>query len=225
MLTRQRRIENEDPSADDRIETTLEETLAVTPGSDEDQPILILGCGNSKFGEDLLEIGLATPIVQIDVSQRVVETLSMRCRDALQTGDMLILQDDATVLSAIPDASCQAVVDKGMVDAIFCADAYRQCWEILYAVHRVLRDDGVFVVFSYSNPEFILQKLMIPDPHNLRHAQQWQRMWSRVECRQSDYTYLYRFSKAGSRRLQNVQKPQTQQTSRKSQQSSSSSRR
>jgi len=122
--------------------------------------------------------------------------MSIRCRDALQTGDMLILQDDATVLSALPDASCQAVLDKGLTDGLFCADAYQQCWEVLHSVHRVLQDDGVFVIFSYSKPEFILRKLMIPDPNNPRYVQQWQRMWSQIECRQTSFTYLYRFTKA-----------------------------
>ena len=187
------------------IETTLEETLGLVAGSTEDQPVLILGCGNSKFGEDLMETGLASPVIQIDVSQRVVETLSIRCREALQTGDMLILQDDATVLSAIPDASCQAAVDKGLTDGLFCADAYQHCWEVLHSVHRVLRAEGQFVIFSFSKPEFLLRKLMIPDPNNLRYVQQWQKMWSRVECRQSNFIYLYRFTKAGYNHS-NVQK-------------------
>jgi len=120
----------EDERSDDKGQvntTTLQETLGLVvssssslsspnnnnnkddpdnPEAAEDQPVLILGCGNSKFGEDLLETGLlCTPIVQIDVSQRVVETLSVRCQAHLQSGDMLILQDDATVLSAIPNAS------------------------------------------------------------------------------------------------------------------------
>ena len=72
---------------------------------------------------------------------------------------------------------------------------------------------------------FYLAYALDEEIQKLGDVRQWQAAWSRVECRQSDYTYLYRFSKAGSRRLQNVQKPQTQQTSRKSQQSSSFSRR
>ena len=190
-----------------QMETTLEETLGLVPNSQEDQPVLIIGCGNSKFGEDLLEMRRASPVVQIDVSQRVVETMSIRCREAMQTGDMLILQDDATILSVIPDASCQAAVDKGLMDALFCADAYNHCWEILHSVHRVLRAQGHFIMFSYSKPEFIVRKLMIPDPNNSRYVQQWQRMWSRIECRQSDFIYLYRFTKAGQNvKVQNVHK-------------------
>lgn len=189
------------PRPPTEISTTLEETLQLTPDSDEDQPVLILGCGNSQFGDDLLASSLAAPVVQIDVSQRVVENMSLRCHEALQTGDMIILQDDATILSALPNSSVAVVFDKGLIDALFCADAYRQCWEILHTSHRVLQEDGVLVFFSLSRPEFVLRKLMIPNPQDPRHVQQWQTAWSHIECRQTKHAFLYRLTKPGHRRI------------------------
>jgi hypothetical protein len=59
---------------DDEVqESTLGETLGVYPHAGSDEPIMILGCGNSKFGEDMFQAGWRGPLVQVDIASRVNE--------------------------------------------------------------------------------------------------------------------------------------------------------
>lgn len=189
---------NPNLASDTRIETSLGETLGVHPNGTKDEPILILGCGNSKLGEDLLANAWRGPVLQVDCSSRVVESLSVRCAAYLESGDMLVLQDDATMLSAVEDETFHSVFDKGLLDAIFCVDDYPHCFQIMKSVHRVLKPRSTFCGLSFSRPEFILPKLLLPPDAaaNWKHAQMVLKLWKHVEIRQLDYIYLYRFTKA-----------------------------
>ena len=95
-----------------QLEATLGETLQVFPNADQDEPLLMLGSGNSKMGEDMVEAGWRGPIVQVDVASRAIEAVSQRCGNLIQSGDMQFVQDDATVLSAFDDGTASAVLDK-----------------------------------------------------------------------------------------------------------------
>jgi len=180
--------------------TTFGETLGVNtalnhPKDDgDDEPILVLGCGNSKLGEDLLDAGWRGPVVQVDVASRVVESMSHRCSRHAQTGDMQFVQDDATVLSAFDDGTVSAVLDKGLVDALFCADDYDQCDLVLRSVHRVLRPGCVFAFFSFSQPEFWAENVFAPSLHDTKERRV---RWVDVQVRDLGAILLYRFQKDG----------------------------
>lgn len=190
----------EDPTNDDNdaktdnayIHTTWGETLQAYPQASADEPILIVGSGNSVLGEEMLQAEWRGPIIQVDISSRVCDAMSIRCAPHLPTGNMQIVQDDATLLSAIADAKVKAVVDKGLLDALFCADEYTQVTDCLRAAHRVLEPGGCLVTFSFSQPDFFLAQLMM-------HRQQTQRQrplsWHSVQVRLLDSIYLYRFQK------------------------------
>lgn len=165
--------------------STLEETLCVQPESEGDQPVLLLGCGNSRLGEDLLENQWKGPILQVDISERAIQALSIRCEKWMQNGDMNLIQDDATTLSNIPDGSVHGVLDKGLIDALYCAREFDQCMEILQAVHRVLLPGGVFGFFSFSRPQYLLDSLPPIPTKN----------WSEQDCRLLPSILLYRFVK------------------------------
>lgn len=169
------------------IETTLGETVGVFPHGASDGPVMILGCGNSKFGEDMLHEGWKGPIIQVDIASRVIESMSQRCAAYQRTGDMQFVQDDATLLSAFENDKLAAALDKGLIDALFCADAHEQCHDIMRAVHRVLIPGAHFVVLSFSRPEFFMEKILVPPT---RH------MWQDVQVRELDRILLYRFQKA-----------------------------
>lgn len=181
----------------DTVSTSLGELLGVHPNGNEDEPILVLGCGNSEFGEQLVENAWKGPIVQVDCSARVTESLSIRCAKHLQSGDMLVLQDDATMLSALDNGTIASAFDKGLVDALFCTEDYQQIFEVFKSVHRVLQPGSIFCCLSFSRPEFILQRLLLPPDHavNIRHAQQALKMWSHVDIRLLNNIYCYRFTK------------------------------
>jgi len=170
--------------------TTLGETLGVNPLAPSDEPILMLGCGNSKLGEDMIEAGWRGPLLQVDVASRVIDSMSQRCAAQQQTGDIQLIQDDATVLSAFDDNHVPAAIDKGLVDALFCANEYQQCYNVMKSVHRVLKPNGVFCCLSFSRPEFLLEKLLLSK--NQKNVTQWQD----VQIRQLDSILLYRFQKA-----------------------------
>jgi ubiquinone/menaquinone biosynthesis C-methylase UbiE len=206
------------------ITTTLGELLGnVHPNGPSDESILILGCGTSRFGEELIQNEWNGPIVQLDCSSRLMEQITTRYYDSyISTGKMIAIQDDATVLSALNEETIHAVFDKGLMDAFFCTDSDTYLTDTLSSVHRVLRPNGTFCTLSLSHPEFLLPKLLpalftpvssrssTPPssqlsgvvPHTLsrnmmqQRQQQVHRLWSHIEIRLlMDYMYCYRFTK------------------------------
>lgn len=141
---------------------------------------MMLGCGTSELGTQFVHAGFK-PIVQVDVSSRLIE---MKTQQSKVNG-MKYIQDDATVLSAFEDETARAVVDKGLIDALFCANATQQCQSAMAAVHRVLQPNARLLLFSFSRPEFLLPVLAIPG-------------WKDVEIRNiNEQILLYLFRKGG----------------------------
>jgi ubiquinone/menaquinone biosynthesis C-methylase UbiE len=170
---------------EDLLETTLADQIQVQPG-EPNAPILILGCGNSKFGEELVDAGYSS-IIQTDVSKRVVASLSERCAHSIPSEKMTIIQDDATELSAFHSQTMNVVIDKGLMDALFCADEHEQCGEVLSAVQRVLKPGGVFFNFSFSQPEYLL-----PAIHQQTKTKRLRPM--ALEIQQLDRILLYKYT-------------------------------
>jgi hypothetical protein len=203
------------------IETSLGELLGgIYPNASEQQSILILGSGTSPFGEDLLLHHWKGPIIQVDWSSRLVEYLFKRYPQEIASGNMIAIQDDATVLSALNDGTVHSVWDKGLLDALFCTDAYSMMTSTLSSVHRVLRPNGTFCTLSLSHPEFLLPKLLpslclagwntnsdtsasttglplsSPSRYEMQQQKLVHRLWSHIEIRSiEDYFYCYRFTK------------------------------
>ena len=172
-------------TSEDVIETTLADQIQVQPGQ-ENAPILVLGCGNSQFGEELHQVGYKN-IIQTDVSKRVVESMSQRCGNL---PGMTLLQDDATELSAFHSDTIHAVIDKGLVDALYCADEYEQCHQVLAAVQRVLKPDGgVFLTYSYSRPDYFLPVLHDNQSNTTRQLNPMS-----LEIQQLDRILLYKYT-------------------------------
>lgn len=173
------------------LTTTLGDTIGIQPNADVDEPILMLGCGNSRLGEEMIERGWRGPLIQVDVSHRVIDSMSQRCSEYIQAGHMNFIQDDATELSAFRNSMMQACLDKGLVDALFCADEYEQCQGVIKAVHRVLKPGGIFCLWSFSRPEFLLPNILM-DSTNLRQAKT---MWEEIQIHELSKILLYRFQK------------------------------
>ena len=130
------------------------------------QAILVLGCGNSRLGEDMILKGNwcdgdnnNTVVIQSDVSHRVIETMSLRCATLIEQGHMNFIQDDSTEMTAFRDRMIDACFDKGLIDAIYCAEEYETVRQIMSQVHRVLKPGSVFCFLSFSRPDFILPAL------------------------------------------------------------------
>lgn len=204
---------------------TLDDTLGVRRKSSsyrrisaeyndtDDAPILMMGCGNSKLGEDMVEAGFS-PIIQVDVAGRVVESLAHRCAKYVQSGDMQLIEDDATVLSAFHDNKVLAVIDKGLLDALFCADQYEQCSMVLDAAQRVLRPGGVLAVLSFSSPLYLLARLTEAPASGSDRLYARQQPWASVQVRQLDTIYLYRFQKATENQLRTLERKRSRRPRR-----------
>lgn len=173
------------------VETTFGEAIGVHPG-EEEKKIIMLGCGNSKLGEDMIDHGWAGPILQVDVSSKVVSSMTERCAAYVESGRMDMIQDDAALLTAFEDSSVDSVVDKGLVDALFCAN--EPLGKIMFSMSRVLKPGGVFAFLSFSRPEFLLKHVMEGDG-KVRGP----KFWDNVEIRELDSILIYRFVKGVDR--------------------------
>jgi len=104
-------------------------------------------------------------------------------------------QDDATELSAFRNNMIDACLDKGLMDAIFCAEDYHQLYQIQHTIHRVLRPGGTFVFFSFSRPEFLIPKLMMLNESSVSMNVQKRIPWTGIEVQQLSKILLYKMRK------------------------------
>jgi len=115
----------------------------------KDDAILMAGCGNSRLSEDMFEDGYAN-ISNIDISRVVIDQMSDKYKDK----PALTYQQMNVCSLEFPDESFDAVIAKGVMDAILCgegstANVAKMCME----VSRVLKPAGVFFVVSYGTQE------------------------------------------------------------------------
>jgi SAM-dependent methyltransferase len=186
----------------------------------EEEHILFLGCGLSRMGESVLqyyhqlkEIGrennditlMKVPkIIQCDVSPHVVTIMSELHEPYIKSRQMVIFQDDATQLSLVEDSSMSAVVDKGLIDALFCSNDDEQIHKIIKNVHRSLKVGKVFLFFSFSRPEFLLPNMAnIEQNAEEDNLYEEQVSWEKVEVRELDQIFMYVFVKGAARGLKN----------------------
>ncbi|KAG7352465.1 methyltransferase domain containing protein [Nitzschia inconspicua] len=172
-------------------QSSLAESLAIHPHVEKNEPMLMLGCGNSTLGEEMIDEGWSGPLIQVDVSSRVIETMSHRCHQLIQNGHMNFVQDDACELSAFRDAMMQACLDKGLIDAIYCAEEHNQLSKILKSVSRVLRPGGWFVFLSFSRPEFLLPRLLQEEMQDVVRK----RRWTNLQVQELEKILLYKMQK------------------------------
>uniref|UniRef100_A0A7S4VXB4 Methyltransferase type 11 domain-containing protein n=1 Tax=Ditylum brightwellii TaxID=49249 RepID=A0A7S4VXB4_9STRA len=221
------------------VTTTFGEAIGIPPNLDDNndnttttQPkkIMLLGCGNSRMGEELLLNGYHNPshykIYQVDVSNQVITTMKQRHEYFISTSSttpyltsdesiMEFINDDATSLQSFESNSIDSIIDKGLVDALFCADEYEMIHDVLSSVHRVLKtndngetDAGVFNVFSYSRPEFLMGRTFDASSSldgttsgGVMVNKKNKEMWQELQIRALDHILMYRFVKASSSSL------------------------
>lgn len=158
--------------------------------SKTNEAILILGCGNSKFGEQLLINSFIGPILQLDVSSKVMQLMTQRYQKYLSQASvkrMEFLVDDATtgLTSVEPESVGGGVIDKGLLDVLHCSlgrisssseeregdDDNDDCRDnnmiqkIMSSVHNVLQPSRPFVFFSRSEPQWMLRRVFGHDDY------------------------------------------------------------
>jgi RAT1-interacting protein len=109
---------------------------------------LNLGCGNSAMGADLAR--RFRTVVNIDIAAVVIEKMAS---EYSKLANVKWLVMDLADLQ-FPDGSFDAVLDKGTLDALFCAyDPTQAIERALGEIHRVLRPCGHFISITYGQPE------------------------------------------------------------------------
>ncbi|CAH2053478.1 unnamed protein product [Thlaspi arvense] len=133
-------------------------------------PVLVIGCGNSVFSEDMVDDGYED-VVNIDISSVVIDAMNNKYSNRPQ---LKYLKMDVRDMKAFEAASFDAVIDKGTLDSILCGSNSRQystqmleeVWRYYY-IHdlwhefdenyRVLKDKGVYILITYGAPNYRLR--------------------------------------------------------------------
>jgi len=108
--------------------------------------VLNVGCGNSRFAEELSDDGFQD-VVSIDIAHSVIEKMQKKFggRPGLKFQQM-----DASQMT-FPDASFDSVFEKGTLDALY-AGAAEVVVPVVQQVFRVLRPGGLFVSIGFGTP-------------------------------------------------------------------------
>lgn len=110
--------------------------------------LLHLGCGDSPLAEAMWEAGYHEQLA----SDFATPVLARMARRAAAYPGLRYLAMDARAL-ALGDATCDAVIDKGTLDAILCADdPAAVAAQVVGEAYRVLRPGGCFVSISLRHP-------------------------------------------------------------------------
>jgi len=201
-------------------EEEFDNAIGVHGNSGKEETILFLGCGNSTFGENVLQYyidkrqnqpSIIVPkIVQCDISAKLVTMMTERYQPLISSKEMSVVQDDAASLTLFDDESIDAVLDKGLMDALFCANQHSQMNSIMKSVNRSMKVGKAFSFFSFSRPEFLLQDTLT----EARDKSADTNMWKHVEVRELERIFLYQFVKGGHENGESGPK-EPQQRSRK----------
>jgi SAM-dependent methyltransferase len=130
----------------------------------EDCRVLILGCGNSTFAEDMRDDGWCGPIVNIDFSTVVIDQMKKRYEergynDASDTGESApktsFVCADITEGFPFEAESFDLVIMKGTLDAILCSNGGSfSAKDVVTECARVLSTGyGCLFLVSHSNPD------------------------------------------------------------------------
>ncbi|KAL7523988.1 hypothetical protein ACHAWF_000776, partial [Thalassiosira exigua] len=181
------------------------------------ESVLLLGCGNSRLGEQVLMSSFAGPVLQLDVSSKVVQLMTKRYRRYLEEASVTRMEfvvEDARDLTALgPESVGGGVVDKGLIDVLHLSSGVipedegglllgdgegakgdHPIRQIVDSVHRVLAPSRPFVFFSRSDPDYILRRTL----GTSRWERSLQRQWKDIRVlKMVDLDMLlYRFVKA-----------------------------
>ncbi|KIK79713.1 hypothetical protein PAXRUDRAFT_833960 [Paxillus rubicundulus Ve08.2h10] len=140
---------------------------------DKEAKILMLGCGNSKFSEDMWEDGYRN-IVNVDYSAVVIE--QMRAKHAELRPEMQWYEMDVRSL-LFEDASFDIAIDKGTMDAMMTSSTdvwnppeaiISDCTAEVSEVLRVLRPTGTLLYITFGQPHFRRRFLIGPHSPNTK---------------------------------------------------------
>lgn len=114
----------------------------------KDHTVLIVGCGNSRMGEEMFDSGYQS-ITSVDISHIVIKQMTKLY--ALRRPELRFLHMNACALE-FPDESFDAVIAKATMDVIMCSEgAVGNISKMCQEISRVLRPSGVFIAISIDD--------------------------------------------------------------------------
>ena len=117
----------------------------------KDIKILVLGCGNAEFSEDLYDDGFHN-IINVDISSVVIRQMSERNAESRPEMQWMVM--DITDMSQLESNSFDLAVDKSTIDALLCGDdSFINVAQMLKETQRILKTGGVYFAISYGKPE------------------------------------------------------------------------
>lgn len=120
------------------------------------QRILVVGCGNSAFGEGMVDDGYED-VVNVDMSSVVIEAMTEKYSNRPQ---LKYIKMDVRQMDEFQTGSFDSIIDKGTLDSILCGSNSRQnATQMLKEVWRVLKDKGVYILVTYGAPIYRLGML------------------------------------------------------------------
>ena len=88
--------------------------------------------------------------INVDISQVVVKAMMEKYRDK-QT--MRFIHMDCRSMEDFGDATFDAAIDKGTLDAILCGDnSTANAHKMISEIYRVLAPTGAYIIISYGQP-------------------------------------------------------------------------
>ncbi|TVU05069.1 hypothetical protein EJB05_48219 [Eragrostis curvula] len=126
------------------------------------QRLLLVGCGNSVFGENMVDDGYLD-VVNIDISSVVIDQMKKKYQDKPQ---LKYMKMDVKNMSDFQSGSFDAVIDKGTLDSLMCGqNSQENATKMLEEVNRILTENGVYILITYGDPSYRL--------HILKDMQYW----------------------------------------------------
>lgn len=115
----------------------------------ENDTILNVGCGNSPFCSDVLELGVKM-VNNIDFSGVVIAQMKRKYESE---GRLTFEKVDATSITYSTD-SFNVIFDKGTLDSFISTTKSVKdvMFKYLFEIHRVLKPGGYFIEVSYGVP-------------------------------------------------------------------------
>eukprot|EP00922_Rhytidocystis_sp_ex-Travisia-forbesii_P007128 GHVS01010404.1.p1 GENE.GHVS01010404.1~~GHVS01010404.1.p1 ORF type:complete len:227 (+),score=25.96 GHVS01010404.1:205-885(+) len=127
-------------------------------GIQHDQPMLMVGCGNSMLSEDMYNEGFKN-MTNIDISGVVIKAMNLKYNGPQFSG-MTYKQLNCLAMPEIADEAYPVVIDKGTVDSVLCGEgSTSNVQKMLREISRVLQSGGVFICVSYGQPAYRLSYL------------------------------------------------------------------
>ena len=111
--------------------------------------ILNVGCGTSKFAEDLFYEGIKN-VVNIDYSEAAIHLLEEHFEE--QQVESKCIKMDVLDMKDFKEGEFNLVFDKALLDSVLCGENALDTVKIMIKeIYRVLQDEGYYIIVSNSD--------------------------------------------------------------------------